>query len=301
MQAAFPPEGSGAGLEQSHACPCGLLPTLWGVCEEAQLCLDQDPLFLRIQLPWQRGPHPLQRTQRSRHFLQTQHRSPWRRPQLELGVSSRLLPLRPGRAFRTREPRPHVPTPPESSVSDRAKPTDVPPGEQLWQGAVCPSLAPRGLSPKTPKPGKPSEEECVPSHAIGHTPTLGCQTTGQLDPELLQDPGPQGGRLLKGTCARSSVAGKPSPFTHPVLPPGHKSPEDRTQLLRRQRLCAPPSSDWATAHQGPLPAPPPGGPGEGPGELKAQRSQAGQVGAENTWDDNLGKHSWDHGAWRLSI
>ena len=152
----------------------------------------------------------------------------------------------------------------------------------LDQQHVCPSLAPRGLSPKTPKPGKPSEEECVPSHAIGHTPTLGCQTTGQLDPELLQDPGPQGGRLLKGTCARSSVAGKPSPFTHPVLPPGHKSPEDRTQLLRRQRLCAPPSSDWATAHQGPLPAPPPGGPGEGPGELKAQRSQAGQVGAENT-------------------
>lgn len=141
-----------------------------------------------------------------------QHRSPWRRPQLELGVSSRLLPLRPGQAFRTREPPPHVPTPPESSVSDRAKLTNVPPGRWLWQGAVRPSLAPRGLAPKTRKPGKPREEERVPSHAVGHIPTPGCQTTGQLLPELLQDPGPQG-RLPKGTWAHSSVAGKSGPFT----------------------------------------------------------------------------------------
>ena len=161
----------GQGWNQSHTCPCqglcphppklpaprdgSLQPTLQGVYKETELRLDPGPFILTDPvLPARVGsPHSALSTLSPQDiFPANSRRRPWRRPWLELRVGSRLLPPGPGQALGTREHPPCVPEAPESSISDRAKPSDIPRRAALSSHELPAPAWPPDASPSRPRP-----------------------------------------------------------------------------------------------------------------------------------------------------
>lgn len=137
----------------------------------------------------------------------------------------------------------------------------------------APAWPPEASPPKPPSPANPVRRTVCQAMPLGTSPPQDARPLASFSLSSSRTLG------RKDACQRGHGPtavwlGSParSPAHCPMLPPARESPEDRTQLLRRQRPRASPSGDRATARQGPLPAPPPGGPGrrawraQGPGQ-----------------------------------
>lgn len=143
----------GAGLEQSHTCPSWVLPTL------RESARKPNSVWTKTLYPYGssspgKGPHPLQCTQPSRHFLQTAQ-EPMEAPH-SWGSGSALgfCLLGQVKPSGLRSPLPMSPRP-QKAVSQTEPSLPMSPQEGGSGRGIRPSLAPRGLAPKPLKPGKP--------------------------------------------------------------------------------------------------------------------------------------------------